>query len=291
MLDYLYGELNKVIQKVTYTGETSLTAAVVVDNTNNTITVNVISLPVELLSPNIDILSGDNSYILVGTVSNEQATYAWMNVEEFLSAIKQDIASLQEAIQAEASAREEQDAQLQQNIDNEVNRAESAESALSTRISKLEIAAVQLLYNNTIQSNPQSSDIETFVTSLDVTPKFTEPYQGISVVVPNEDGSYCDIWRYDAAQTLWINQGRDTVTIFTTTSPGMIVSSTTEGYVTAQPDGTGYVSGWTELLADVATKLNTDQVNSLISKAVITTDQLSNGNNTFILDGGNSNLI
>ena len=45
-MDYIYGELQKAVEKVTYEGLDSKTAAVVVDNEKNTIQVNIVDVPV-----------------------------------------------------------------------------------------------------------------------------------------------------------------------------------------------------------------------------------------------------
>lgn len=165
MMEYLYGELCKAVEKVTYEGKESATAAVIVDNENNTIQVNVIDIPVQLMSPKVDKADDDGRYILVATLENRSVTYKWSTIENFMSEydsrykelVQQDIDesnarisadndilqklsaetsarvaadnTLDESIKAEESARTTEDSAINAKLDAESNRAQAAEQA------------------------------------------------------------------------------------------------------------------------------------------------------------------
>ena len=118
MMDYIYGELQKAVEKVTYEGLHSKTAAVIVDNEKNTIQVNIVDVPVSLLSPKIDIRDGkDGKHILVGTMEAGVVNYKWSNIEEFL---------------AKFEGRYQE---LLEKIGDEVSRATAAEEAIKVELS------------------------------------------------------------------------------------------------------------------------------------------------------------
>ena len=154
MINYIYGELQKAVEKVTYEGLDSKTAAVVVDNEKNTIQVNIVDVPVSLLNPKIDIRDGkDGKHILVGTMEAGVVNYKWSNIEEFLAKFEGRYQELLEKIVDEATTREAQDDQVKEDLaaeireranqdaaitgklDNEVSRATAADSNLQTTLS------------------------------------------------------------------------------------------------------------------------------------------------------------
>ena len=171
MMEYLYGELCKAVEKVTYEGKESATAAVIVDNENNTIQVNVIDIPVELVSPKVDKASDDGRYILVATLENRSVTYKWSTIENFMSEyesrykelVQQDINEsnarisadndilqklsaetsaridadniLDESIRAEVEARQNDTRLLQEKIDSEISAREAGDSELQSNLS------------------------------------------------------------------------------------------------------------------------------------------------------------
>lgn len=65
------------------------------------------------------------------------------------------------------------------------------------------------------------------------------------------------VWTYYSNTQTWyeVTAGAISVNPFTNSTPGTILGSTNDGSVSANLDGTGSVSGWSALKADVATKL------------------------------------
>ena len=147
MMKYLYGELSKAVEKVTYEGKDSATAAVIVDNENNTIQVNVIDIPAQLISPKVDKADDDGEYILIATLEDRSVTYRWATIKEFISEydsrfddISQRLSTetsaridadntLDESIRAEESARTAEDSAINTKLDAESSRAQAAEQA------------------------------------------------------------------------------------------------------------------------------------------------------------------
>lgn len=147
MMEYLYGELSKAVEKVTYEGKESATAAVIVDNENNTIQVNVIDIPAQLISPKVDKADDDGEYILIATLEDRSVTYKWSTIKEFISEydsrfddISQRLSTetsaridadniLDESIRAEESARTTEDSAINAKLDAESSRAQAAEQA------------------------------------------------------------------------------------------------------------------------------------------------------------------
>lgn len=84
MINYIYGELCKAVEKVTYEGKDSVTANVVIDNDNNTIQVNVTNVPASLLNPNTSVIDENGRYILISEVNNGTITYRWATIENFI---------------------------------------------------------------------------------------------------------------------------------------------------------------------------------------------------------------
>ena len=129
MMNYIYGELQKAVEKVTYEGLDSKTAAVVVDNEKNTIQVNIVDVPVSLLNPKIDIRDGkDGKHILVGTMEAGVVNYKWSNIEEFL-------------------------AKFEGKLDNEVSRATAAEEAIQSNLNDYKTTNNAALSSHTENTN------------------------------------------------------------------------------------------------------------------------------------------
>lgn len=65
------------------------------------------------------------------------------------------------------------------------------------------------------------------------------------------------VWTYYENTQTWyeVTAGTISINAFTNSTPGTILGSTVDGAVSANVDGTGSVSGWSALKADVATKL------------------------------------
>lgn len=117
---------------------------------------------------------------------------------------------------------------------------------LQSRVASLEGANTRLLYETS--ASPSASDINTFVTNLG----YEAPFQGISVVVSQTQ----HIWRYYANTSAWRDDGVDSVSNFTNTSPGLILGSTNDGQIYAETSGTGSVIGWDSVKARITTLEN-----------------------------------
>lgn len=179
MMEYLYGELSKAVEKVTYEGKESATAAVIVDNENNTIQVNVIDIPAQLLSPKVDIADDDGEYILVATLEDRSVTYRWSTIQEFISEydsrfddILQKLSTetservdadstLDESIRAEVSARQEADLALQSSLADEAQARSDADKLINENLaseieSRQEVISVE---GETVQVGKEDTDI------------------------------------------------------------------------------------------------------------------------------------
>lgn len=122
MMNYIYGELQKAVEKVTYEGKESQTAAVIVDNENNTITVSVINVPAGLINPNISIEAKEGRYILIGTLENRAITYRWATIEDFLTKIESDKADIYTRIDNEAQRTDNMINQLNENVSGQLGQ-------------------------------------------------------------------------------------------------------------------------------------------------------------------------
>ncbi len=65
-MDYIYGKLNETVKEVRYSGISTSTVDVEVDNTKNTITAKLKNLPAE-----------DGEYILKANVTNGEVILHW----------------------------------------------------------------------------------------------------------------------------------------------------------------------------------------------------------------------
>ena len=394
MMDYIYGELCKAVEKVTYEGLDSKTAAVVVDNEKNTIQVSILDVPAELLTPNVDVLGPSGRYILLATLNLNTVTYKWITIEDFLAKLELDKETIytridneairtdnmikqvndnvslvvnqinknmadgfntinggiateieerkqadstlsddiekettrataaeeaitqtlnqeieyrkqgddtltsnldseverakaaeeanKSAIEAEVTRATEQEGVLQHTIEDESSRAQAKENelntaiqseatarneadteihdkidAIDTRVENLEGKTTRLFYEGEVNP-PSASDINTWVTGLDVEPKYEAPFEGIAVVVLMSDETY-HIWHYYSNLSSWRDDGVDTVSTFTNDKKGIIQGSTNDGYVSAE-GGLGKVSGWNTVKTDIA-GLQTEKLN------------------------------
>lgn len=132
MADYLYGELLKAVEKVTYEGLQSQTATVIVDNDNNTILVDVLDIPAELLSPKVGTVSNEGRSVLVATVTEGNVTYSWLNIESYISNIDQEISDLNTALQQEITRATDKENELQ----NLINEQSEAWQAVTNQITQ-----------------------------------------------------------------------------------------------------------------------------------------------------------
>ena len=122
MMNYIYSELCKAVEKVTYEGLDSKTAAVVVDNEKNTIQVNIIDVPAELLNPNVDVLGPSGRYILLATLNLNAVTYKWVTIEDFLAKLESDKEAIYTRIDNEATRTDNMIKQVNDNISLVVNQ-------------------------------------------------------------------------------------------------------------------------------------------------------------------------
>lgn len=139
---------------------------------------------------------------------------------------------------------------------------------LSTRVENLEGKTTRLFYEGEVNP-PSASDINTWVTGLDVEPKYEAPFEGIAVVVLMSDETY-HIWHYYSNLSNWRDDGVDTVSTFTDDKKGIIQGSTNDGYVAAE-NGLGKVSGWETVKSDI-TNLQNDKVDKVEGKQLSTED-------------------
>ena len=171
------------------------------------------------------------------------------------------LGKLEDAIQDEATAREEADTQLQTSIDE-----------IDTRVNNLEGKTTRLFYEGEVNP-PSASDINTWVTGLDVEPKYEAPFEGIAVVVLMSDETY-HIWHYYSNLSNWRDDGVDTVSTFTNDKKGIIQGKDADGYVSADGNtGYGKVYGWNTVKTDI-----TNLQNNLSSNVSNINNSISNIN-------------
>ena len=199
-----------------------------------------------------------------------RATQAENALDEKINTTKNDIlgdaaesyntlGKLEDAIQDEATARDEADTAIHNEID-----------AIDTRVENLEGKTTRLFYEGEVNP-PSASDINTWVTGLDVEPKYEAPFEGIAVVVLMSDETY-HIWHYYSNLSNWRDDGVDTVSTFTNDKKGIIQGSTNDGYVAAE-NGIGKVSGWNTVKTDI-----TNLQNNLSSNVSNINNSISNIN-------------
>ena len=120
MVQYLYGELQRAIEKVRYEGLASQTAAVIINQDDSTIQVNVTQIPAELLEPHIDKNQADGRHLLVGFLSNGIVNYSWVNIEDFLASLEQQNQALNNRITQEATRTDNMINQLNENVNQSI---------------------------------------------------------------------------------------------------------------------------------------------------------------------------
>lgn len=120
MVNYLYSELQRAIEKVRYEGLASQTAAVIINQDDSTIKVNVTQIPAELLEPHIDTLQADGRHLLVGFLSNGIVNYSWVNIEDFLASLEQQNEALNNRITQEATRTDNMINQLNENVNQSI---------------------------------------------------------------------------------------------------------------------------------------------------------------------------
>ena len=113
---------------------------------------------------------------------------------------------------------------------------------LSTRIGNLEGKTTRLYYGEGTLSSPTATEIQSFITNLEVDPPYEPPYSGIAVVVKLTDENTYHIWHYYANLNAWKDDGVDLVNTFTNDFKGIIQGTTSVGYISAEK-GFGKVNG------------------------------------------------
>lgn len=213
--------------------------------------------------------------------------------------------NLDKEIKAEASERIQADNTLSTNLASEITRATNAEKTLSTnitnlqetvsnnfttlsnaieqeeqirseadndlsrRIDNLEGKTTRLYYGEGTLTSPTATEIQNFITNLEVDPPYTVPYSGIAVVVKLTDENTYHIWHYYANLSSWKDDGVDLVNTFTNDFKGIIQGTTSVGYISAE-NGFGKVNGWSELNTTISNNYST--LNAKIDNSVSAID-------------------
>lgn len=126
MANYFYGKLSNSVEKVEYNGATTSTTVVTVDNTNNTILVDVKPLSPDIL--NIKKPSEQGNYILQETIDkNGNTSYAWALKETFTETI-------QTALDEEITRAKEAEAAIAGGVNQEIADRKIADDELKSEI-------------------------------------------------------------------------------------------------------------------------------------------------------------
>lgn len=125
-------------------------------------------------------------------------------------------------------------------------------STLLERVSLLEGEQRRYLY--TESANPSAAQINSFAESLG----FSAPFTGILIVVQATN----HIWSYYEGGAGWRDNGTDTVMQATTTLLGVVLSSTENGKVYVESDGTMSVVGWDSVISNIS-NLQSTKVDSV----------------------------
>lgn len=181
--------------------------------------------------------------------------------------LTQDVSNLGDNLQKEtdraSQAEENLHTELTTQIGLEREARTNADDALSDRIERLEGKTTRLYYGEGTLTSPNATEIQNFVTNLEVNPPYAPPYSGLAVVVYLTDEKTYHIWHYYTNLASWKDDGIDTVTTFTNTTKGIIQGSTNEGYISAD-NGLGKVNGFSELKEQVGN--NYDTLNTKIEE-------------------------
>ena len=105
-----------------------------------------------------------------------------------------------------------------------------------------------------------SPNQEELQTAYEETSGLTTPLDGTTLLDLDNNKEYT----YFASNGLWNDRGSSTVTLFTTTSPGVIKSSTQDGFISSR-SGEGKVNGWEQVKQDIED--NKNNTNSRVLKS------------------------
>ena len=126
MANYFYGKLSNSVEKVEYNGATTSTAVVTINNTNNTISVDVKPLSPDIL--NIKKPSEQGNYILQETIDEKGNTsYAWVLKETFTGTI-------QTVLDEEIARAKEAEAAIAGGVNQEIADRKNADDKLKSEI-------------------------------------------------------------------------------------------------------------------------------------------------------------
>lgn len=152
----------------------------------------------------------------------------------------------------------------------------NSDNALSTRIDNLEGKTTRLYYGEGTLSSPTATEIQSFITELEVDPPYAPPYSGIAVVVKLTDENTYHIWHYYSNLASWKDDGVDLVNTFTNNTRGIIQGTTSVGYISAI-NGFGKVNGWEDLNSTVSNNYDTlnDKIDDSVSTINTTISSLS----------------
>lgn len=198
------------------------------------------------------------------------------NIDTETQERQEAISTLTERIAAEEVRAAAEEANLDKEIKAEAAERINADNDLSQRIENLEGKTTRLYYGEGTLASPTATEIQQFITNLEVNPPYEPPYSGIAVVVKLTDENTYHIWHYYTNLSTWKDDGVDLVSSFTNTSAGIITGTSSVGYISAV-NGYGKVNGWEELNATTSnnyTILN-EKIDSSISTINTTISSLS----------------
>ena len=114
-MDYIYSGLNNEAMEAEYKGGETATAVVTVNSASGIITVDVKKLSPDMIKVASPTASG--SYVLQETIDGcGNATYGWVAVNSFGADIQDRLFALESGLQAETSARKDEDEKLKNEI-------------------------------------------------------------------------------------------------------------------------------------------------------------------------------
>ena len=186
------------------------------------------------------------------------------------------VSTLTDRIAAEEVRAAAEEANLDKEIKAEAAERIDADNDLSQRIDNLEGKTTRLYYGEGTLSSPTATEIQQFITNLEVNPPYEPPYSGIAVVVKLTDENTYHIWHYYANLNAWKDDGVDLVNTFTNDFKGIIQGTTSVGYISAE-NGFGKVNGWSELNTTISNNYSTlnNKIDNSISAINTTISTLS----------------
>ena len=131
---------------------------------------------------------------------------------------------------------------------------------LINRVASIEGRCSRYLY--TEKTNPSASDIEKFVSDLNIE---IDNYANVAIIV----ASTYHVWHY-YENGGWQDDGSDTVNRASNSSLGVVIGSNEEGKIFVETDGSMSVVGWDKLRTELDAKLDTGEVQSLIDDSIET---------------------